>query len=117
MVRFLSYELRSERADKSTGLYGYDRFGLPVSALSSWQWEYWSAVLDVLKNRVGAEVIAARVPRCVVLFTLSHDSDYARTGPVRSREEQRRSISCCGKRYRVAMLTYWPIRWCVCLSA
>lgn len=46
-----------------TGLYGFDRYGLPVSALSSFQWEYWGSILDILRTKVGAEVLAVRVPR------------------------------------------------------
>lgn len=45
------------------GLYGFDVRG--PSSFPVLQMHYWSNVLNILRNKVGAEVIVTSVPPCV----------------------------------------------------
>jgi triacylglycerol lipase len=42
------------------GLFGFDTFG--IGLLPQYQIHYWHAVLDILKKRIGAEVLVTAVP-------------------------------------------------------
>jgi triacylglycerol lipase len=42
------------------GLFGFDTLG--IGLLPSYQIHYWHAVLDILKKRIGADVIVTAVP-------------------------------------------------------
>ena len=54
-------------ADTLVGLYGFDVRG--PSAFPILQQHYWSNVLNVLRRKIGAEVLVTGVPRCV-MFSL-----------------------------------------------
>jgi hypothetical protein len=54
--------------DVLSGLYGFD-----VRGFSGWpniQIHYWSDVLEVLRKKVGVEVIVTRAPSCVCYLEL-----------------------------------------------
>jgi len=56
--------------DVLSGLYGFD-----VRGFSGWpniQIHYWSDVLEVLRKKVGVEVIVTRAPSCVCCLELFH---------------------------------------------
>lgn len=44
-----------------TGLYGFDVRGI-ASLGPRWQIHYWGAVLEILRGKVGAEVVVTGVP-------------------------------------------------------
>lgn len=57
-----------------TGLYGFDSRG--PSSFPSMRMHYWSNVLNVLRDKVGAEVIVTSVPGRVDQFTPSPSSTH-----------------------------------------
>ena len=70
------------------GLYGFDVRG-PAS-FPSLRMHYWSNVLSVLRDKVGAEVLVTSVPACVILGSLvgffAHGShEIHSTGSIASR--------------------------------
>ena len=80
------------------GLYGFDVRG--PSSIPILQQHYWSNVLNILRDKLGAEVLVTGVPRCV--SSEFSEGEFTEPGavPVLSRLVRKTWTSCSRRRHR-----------------